>query len=394
MGERREYGLSDLAEVVDCEHKTAPLIDESEYISIRTTDILGGRIDFENANRVSLETYEDWTKRAIPREGDIILAREAPVGEVGLVTKGRKVCLGQRTVLLRANSEIADARYLLYRLADPNQKYELVSRSTGSVVEHLNVKDIREFRIAILESISEQRAIASVLSSLDDKIDLLHRQNKTLEALAETLFRQWFVEEGKEDWDEISLYDCIQIVGGGTPRTEMPSYWGGDVKWISGRDITPNHRQFIIETEKSITDTGVENSSAKVIPEFSTVISARGTVGKYCLLGREMAFSQTNYGILPKFPHCYFFTYLLMAHSVGELQAAAYGSVFDTITTNTFKEHKVNVPPESEVMGFEEKVSAYFKKMLSNSQQIRALARMRDTLLPKLMSGEVRVNQL
>ena len=109
MGERREYGLSDLAEVVDCEHKTAPLIDESEYISIRTTDILGGRIDFENANRVSLETYEDWTKRAIPREGDIILAREAPVGEVGLVTKGRKVCLGQRTVLLRANSEIADA---------------------------------------------------------------------------------------------------------------------------------------------------------------------------------------------------------------------------------------------------------------------------------------------
>ena len=104
-----------------------------------------------------------------------------------------------------------------------------------------------------------------------------------------------------------------------------------------------------------------------------------------------MAFSQSNYGIKPRYKDCYFFTYLLTAHSVEELQAAAYGSVFYTITTNTFKEHKITVPTAAEIQSFEESIRPYFEKMLSNCTQIRSLTRLRDTLLPKLMSGEVRV---
>ena len=187
------------------------------------------------------------------------------------------------------------------------------------------------------------------------------------------------------------MFDAIDLVGGGTPRTEATEYWDGNIKWISAKDITPNHKGFITETEKTITELGLEKSSTKVLPKFATVISARGTVGKYCLLSENMAFSQSNYGIKPRYKDCFFFTYLLIAISVDELQAAAYGSVFDTITTNTFKEHKIQIPSESEIQSFEKRIGPYFGKMLLNCNQIRTLTHLRDTLLPKLMSGAVRV---
>jgi len=208
-----EYILSEIAEVIDCEHKTAPQVDRSEYYSIRTTDISNGKIKFESANRVAEETYLEWIKRATPEPEDIILAREAPVGEVGWIKDRYKVCLGQRTVLIKVNHSEVSKRFLLYYLVNPDTKYELQVRSAGSVVEHLNMKDIRNFRI-LLPSLPEQKAIASILSSLDDKIDLLHRQNKTLETIAETLFRQWFIEEAQADWEEKSLSTIADFLNG------------------------------------------------------------------------------------------------------------------------------------------------------------------------------------
>jgi type I restriction enzyme S subunit len=250
-----------------------------------------------------------------------------------------------------------------------------------------------------IPELSEQTAIASILSSLDDKIDLLHRQNATLEKMAETLFRQWFVErrpepvegKAKEEWEEISLYDAIELVGGGTPKTIVNEYWNGNIKWLSGGDIASNHKNFVVSSEKTITELGLRNSSAKLLPKFSTVISARGTVGKYCLLSEPMAYSQSNYGILPRYKDCFFFTYLLVAHSVDELQSAAYGSVFDTITTDTFKGISISLPKEENIIQFEESMKPFFFKILINQTQIRTLTALRDTLLPKLMSGEIRV---
>lgn len=260
-----------------------------------------------------------------------------------------------------------------------------------------------------IPSLPEQKAIAGVLSSLDDKIDLLHRQNKTLEAMAETLFRQWFIEakpqpspnlsQGErnkimtdESWEEYNLLEIIKLVGGGTPKTVVEEYWNGEIDWLSGGDISNNHKSFITSSEKKITEEGLNNSAAKLLPKFSTVISARGTVGKYCLLGKPMSYSQTNYGILPQIDDCYFFTYLIINYIVSELQSAAYGSVFDTITTATFKDQTIVLPEEKEIINFENSIKVYFEKMLSNTTQIRTLEKLRDTLLPKLMSGEIRLN--
>lgn len=170
MSEWKEYKLGEIATIVDCEHKTAPLVPVSEYISVRTSNISSGKIDFDKSNRVSKETYDEWTKRLVPNEGDIVLAREAPVGEVGWISKNKKVCLGQRTVLIRTTKlDSVVPKYLLYYLVNCDTKYQLTSRSTGSVVEHLNVKDIKNFDLKIPNSLLIQKSIAEHLPALMTK---------------------------------------------------------------------------------------------------------------------------------------------------------------------------------------------------------------------------------
>ncbi|WP_295100703.1 restriction endonuclease subunit S [uncultured Candidatus Kuenenia sp.] len=323
----------------------------------------------------------------------IIIGRKGSVGEIKFSKKDFFPIDTTYYVILKNDNDIIFFYYFL-------QTLQLNEMNSHSAVPGLNRNDVYAIDVAV-PPLPEQCAIASVLSSLDDKIDLLHRQNKTLEAMAETLFRQWFIEpslnpsqkEGNADegWEEDSLLRLVQLVGGGTPKTSITDYWDGNIPWLAGGDIASNHKSFVLNTEKRITENGLNNSSAKLLPKYATVISARGTVGKYCLLAQPMAFSQSNYGILPLIDNCYFFTYLLINHVVEELQASAYGSVFDTITTTTFKENKVSIPNELEIRSFENLVSLYFHKIFQNKAQIGTLEKLRDVLLPKLMCGEVRL---
>lgn len=278
-------------------------------------------------------------------------------------------------------------KFLYYFLKNLNLNNYAEGSSHPLVTQSL----LKNIEIEVTNDIKLQESIAEVLSSIDDKINLLHRNNKTLEQLAETLFRQWFMEEADDSWEEKTLYDVIELIGGGTPMTSKQEYWDGSIGWLSGGDITINHKSFVINSEKKITESGLQNCSARLLPKYATVISARGTVGKYCLLGDEMAFSQSNYGIKPKIRDCFFFTYLLINHSVDELQTASYGTVFDTITTNTFKSLNIKLPKDHFIIDFNSRVEPLFNKILHNVQQTQQLIMIRDALLPKLMSGSLRV---
>ncbi|MCB9100082.1 MAG: restriction endonuclease subunit S [Anaerolineales bacterium] len=188
--------LNDLCEaIVDCLHKTAPT-QPTGIPSIRTTDIKNGRLDLENANRVSAATYKEWTIRIEPQPGDIIMAREAPVGEVGIVPPNTKVVQGQRTVLIRTDETKLHSRYLLFLLLTPEMKQAMLSHSTGSTVAHLNMKDIRGLRILKPPPLPTQRRIAEILGRLDDKIETNRRINRTLEAMAQALYKHHFVDFG------------------------------------------------------------------------------------------------------------------------------------------------------------------------------------------------------
>ncbi|WP_347274316.1 restriction endonuclease subunit S [Candidatus Kuenenia sp.] len=399
----KECKLGDVAEV-----QTGPFgsqLHQSDYKSVGTPIITVEHLGENKILHLNLPLVGDKDKKRLNKyvlqEGDIVFSRVGSVDRRAYVSEKEDGWMfSGRCLRVRTNKKQVNPKFLSFYFGQESFKEHIRMIAVGATMPSINT-DILSSVTVTLPLLPEQRAIASVLSSLDDKIDLLHRQNKTLEAMAETLFRQWFIEPSlnpshragnvDEGWEEDSLLRLVQLVGGGTPKTSISDYWDGNIPWLAGGDIASNHKSFVLNTEKRITENGLNNSSAKLLPKYATVISARGTVGKYCLLAQPMAFSQSNYGILPRIDNCFFFTYLLINHVVEELQSSAYGSVFDTITTTTFKENKVPVPTELEIRSFENLVSLYFHKIFQNKAQIDNLEKLRDVLLPKLMCGEVRL---
>lgn len=377
--------------IVDNRGKTVPT--ETEGIPLIATNCINNSNlypVYKNVRYISNETYKNWF-RAHPEPDDIILTlKGSQNGAVCLCPNPVVFVIAQDMVALRADQKKIDSKFLFAALRSRTVQYQIKNLDVSGVIPHLKKSDFDKLFLPYPDKLT-QKAIGNIYFNLSKKIDLLHRQNATLEGLAEVMFREWFVEKAGDDWEERPLFDCIKLIGGGTPKTKIAEYWDGEIPWLSGGDIASNHKGFILRSDKVISEIGLQNSSAKLLPKFATVISARGTVGKYCMLSKPMTFSQSNYGIIPKIKDCFFFTYLLINNAVAELQGAAYGSVFDTITTSTFKENKIKIPSDNEIINFEKKVKPYFLKMFQNKKQIQTLENLRDTLLPKLMSGEVRV---
>lgn len=193
MSVQPPQSLSDVCEfIVDCLHATAPT-EADGYPLIRTPNIGKGRLDLTYVYRVSEETYQTWTKRAVPEPGDLILAREAPAGNVAIVKEGEKVCLGQRTVHLRPNRAKVDPHFLCYFLLAPSQQGKLLAGETGATAKHVNMKDIRRLELADLPSLSTQRAAGSLLAAYDDLIESNRRRMALLEEAARQLYIEWFV---------------------------------------------------------------------------------------------------------------------------------------------------------------------------------------------------------
>ena len=209
--------LADISElIVDSEHKTAPSQDTG-YPNIRTPNIGRGRFILDDVRRVSEATYKEWTRRAIPQAGDLILAREAPVGNVAMIPNGSKFCLGQRTVLIRPDSSQVDPRYLQYLLLGDEMQHLMAGLSSGATVPHLNMSDIRGLPLPPLPSLTTQQKIAAVLSAYDDLIENNTRRIAILEEMAQAIYREWFVHfrfPGHEDVDFVE-----------TELGEVPAGW-------------------------------------------------------------------------------------------------------------------------------------------------------------------------
>lgn len=195
--------LENLCElIVDCEHKTAP-IQETGYPSIRTPNIGKGDLILDNVNRVSHETYLKWTKRAKPQPGDLILAREATAGNIAIIPENLDVCLGQRTVLIRPRKDKFISKYLVYLILSKDVQQILLSHSTGATVEHVNMKDIRAFKIYNLSPMKEQQEIVNLLDTLKaqtQKLESIYRKKLAdLEELRKSILQKAFAGELKTE---------------------------------------------------------------------------------------------------------------------------------------------------------------------------------------------------
>ncbi|MDW5501075.1 restriction endonuclease subunit S [Pseudomonas lundensis] len=190
-------------------------------------------------------------------------------------------------------------------------------------------------------------------------------------------------------WESSSLAQKIKLIGGGTPKRSEPSYWGGDICWYSVKDAPNDSNIFVIDTIEKITIEGLKKSSTKLLPAGTTIISARGTVGKLALAGVETAMNQSCYGISGENYSGPYLTYLKVNKCIDALKRNTHGAVFDTITTNTFD--TVNVVTASKKINneFEKLITPLFNVIKSNLISNSYLTQLRDTLLPKLLSGEI-----
>ena len=219
----------------------------------------------------------------------------------------------------------------------------------------------------------------------------LDRMDPSIAALFPDCFVDSELGEVPAGWGVGTLDDMLELLSGGTPKTSVAEYWDGDIPWYTAKDAPPPSDVFVVETERKITQAGIENSAAKILPAGTTIITARGTVGRLACLGMPMTMNQTCYGIrgVPGYPD--FFTYMNIKMTVNELQQRTHGTIFDTITRQTFKLIDAIIPPPKLADKFETVVQPIMGHILSNLRESRTLAALRNTLLPKLVSGEVRI---
>jgi type I restriction enzyme S subunit len=190
-------------------------------------------------------------------------------------------------------------------------------------------------------------------------------------------------------WTVDTILAVADLLSGGTPSTKITEYWNGDIKWISAKDVSNSSGTFILDTERNITRLGVKNSSTKILPKLTTIVTARGTVGSYCILSEPMAMNQTNYGLKAKEQESDYFVFFSLANLVAQLKQASYGTIFDTVTTTTFEKSKIIIPPFFIIQKFDRLVKPIMETILGNIEQSKSLSKIRDSILPKLMNGEI-----
>lgn len=318
-------------------------------------------------------------------EDDIVYSRRGDVERCAFITKSQNNWLvGTGCLRVRFKKGDIVPKFFAYQLSTDEAKGWISGHAVGSTMPNLNSSILAQVPL-FKPDVKEQRAIAAVLSSLDDKIDLLHRQNVTLEAMAEALFKQWFVVEAKEEWKHGFLPDEFEFVMGQSPNGYSFNGVGMGIPMFQGNADFG----FRFPSERIYT-----TEPTRFAQKFDTLISVRAPVGaqnmaqERCCIGRGLAaFRYKNNSSF------YSYTYFKLRYLLKEISVYNdEGTVFGSISKNDFNNIEIIIPDYNYVLQFENIILSINNKVISNCQQINILEKLRDTLLPKLMSGEVRVD--
>lgn len=301
---------------------------------------------------------------------------------------------------LTINDEVADYEFVYYSLK--NDYTTLASLANGGAQQNLNAQIIKDY-VLKMPSLADQRRITSILSSLDRKIELNNKINADLEEMAQAIFKNWFVDfepfkDGKfvdselgkipEGWKVGRLTDIIKLMPGGTPKTSEPLYWdNGTIPFFSPKDV---NGVYCFATEKHITETGLNKCSSNLYPKDTIFITCRGTVGKVCLAACDMAMNQSNYAIRAIDGYSQYYVFFLVKSVVERLIKKSNGAVFSAITSKDFDE-EILIPSQKAVEDFTNVIDGFFRRIFTIGTENSRLSLLRDTLLPRLMSGEIEV---
>lgn len=408
MEEWKEYKIGDVASV-----QTGPFgsqLHNKDYVlrgtPIVTVEHLGEReFSTQNLPCVSEEDKERLRKYTLT-EGDIVYSRVGSVDRCSYVsTKENGWLFSGRCLRVRSDISVCSL-FLYYYLQQENVKQSIRNIAVGATMPSINTKLLSEIRVSI-PSLNIQKRIASILSSLDDKIEVNRKINENLEQQAQALFKSWFVDfepfkNGEfveselgiipKGWRVERIEDLSQkMASGGTPKSLNKDYYLGNIKWYSTKELKDC---FLFDSEKHISEDALKNSSTKMFPEGTVLMAiyASPTVGRLGILTNPATFNQAAVGIVPKENVGSEFIYLSLLSERTNLNNLASGAAQQNLNVGIVKNYNILVPEQKALDRFNRLARSYFLLLKKNTEESRRLAELRDTLLPKLMSGELKVN--
>ncbi|MCP4549705.1 MAG: restriction endonuclease subunit S [bacterium] len=361
--------------------------------------------------------------------GDILFARRGiqATGLTALVTpKYEGAICGTGAILLRLDSDVLDSDFFSFYLSTPEVFNWLRANAVGAVMPNLNAAVIRRVPVRY-PKLPQQRAIAHILGTLDDKIELNRRMNQTLEEMARALFKSWFVDfdpvrakaEGREPvgmdgetaalfldgfenselgpipkgWTVEPIGDAVRVVGGSTPSTAVSEFWeGGTVHWTTPRDLSNATSPVLIRTERMITEAGLSKISSGLLPQGTLLLSSRAPVGYLALAQMPIAVNQGYIAMPPGERLSNFFVLFWAYFNMDRIKARASGTTFAEISKRNFRPIPILVPPRTIVQRFSETVRPAFDRIVLNERESSMLSKTRDLLLSRLLSGELRID--
>jgi len=412
-----KYPLKRLCDVgvslLDCVHNT-PKPKKSGYPYIAIPNIQKGVLDLTNVRLISEEDYLKWTKKIKPQTGDIILTRRARVGDTAVVPDGLECAIGQNLVILRSDGQQLSQNYLRWVLRSPNY-WEQVAKylNRGAVFDSLNCREIPLFELPV-PSLEIQNKIADVLSSLDDKIELNTRMNTVLEEIARALFHRWFVEfefpnaDGKpyqsaggkmvdsemgsvpEGWEVGTIEEVVQILGGSTPDTKNSIFWeNGENPFCTPKDLSNLISPILLDTERHITEEGVQSISSKRLPAGTLLLSSRAPVGYIAISSVNVSVNQGFIAMICNEEISNVFLLQWLRKNMGIIKGRANGSTFQEISKRNFRTIPFLIPSADVLTQYNSIVKPLFNRITTLTKESVEISGVRNTLLPKLMSGEI-----
>lgn len=332
---------------------------------------------------VSEEKAADF-RRCTVRAGDLVFTCWGTVNQVGLVdhrARYKEYVISNKQMKLTPDPAKAESLFLYYLFSGPEKQSEILGSIIGSSVPGFNLGQLKAHRLR-LPPVEEQKEIASVLGALDDKIELNRRMNATLEALAQAVFKEWFVDGAKEVWDEKTIGDLIQLIMGQSPKGDTYNDQGEGLPLLNGAgDFTAGFPEASRYTSDPL----------RTSKEGDIVFTMRGTIGNLCIGDREYALGRCVSALKPKESFMKWLIYFTLERGLDQLRSQAMGSVITGLTKEDINRVPVRVPDKDTAKRFHDIVDPLMIRREHNRNESRTLAALRDTLLPKLMRGEVRV---
>jgi len=418
-------------------------IQEEGYVPyhiIRGTDFPNVRVG--NLSSVPLRFLPENTVKRRTLEADDILietaggTRDRPTGRTLLITdkvlarfRGPVTCASFAR-FLRIDRSQADPRFIFWYLQNLYQKGEMSQHQ----VQHTGVARFQYTRFAETQSVSlppppEQKIIADILGTLDDKIELNRRMNATLEAIVRALFQNWFVDfdpvraklDGRtpaglnavtaalfpshfqdsplgtipHGWMVKSVGEVVDCVGGGTPSTAEPKYWEGGIHhWTTPKDFSSLQAPILLDTDRKLTDAGIAKISSGLLPAGTLLLSSRAPVGYLAITAVPVAINQGFIALKCNERASNFFMLNWCQTNMAEIESRATGTTFAEISKQNFRPISVVLPPKELMAAFTAKAAPIYAQITANLRQSSILTTLRNTLLPELVSGELRVSKI